>query len=565
MALHNPVEEMNKPLDTPNPDATANLSEHLSRVARLLPEKKAVVCPAASGAFVHWTFRQLDEETDRLAHGFQRAGIVRGVKTILMVRPSLELFAVTFALFRVGAIPVMIDPGMGRQKLVENLSSIGAEAFIGIPLAHILRVLSPGRFSTVKVKITVGRRLFWGGYALEDLRKGPWRPFPPAPMRPDERAAIFFTTGSTGPPKGVVYEHGMFDAQVRYLRTHFGYGRDEVDLATFPLFSLFDAVLGMTSVIPDMDPTRPAQADPRKIVHALEANNCNSMYGSPALLENLARYGAETGKKLPAVKRIITAGAPVRPDLMEAVHRLLPPEARIHTPYGATEALPVSDIDSREVLAETRQISESGGGACVGRPMAGMEVRIIGITEEPLERIEDAEILPPGTIGEIAVKGPVTTREYFRNPGATRLAKMRDGDGGVWHRMGDLGYLDDRRRLWFCGRKAHRVETAAGALFTIPCEALFNRHPRVRRSALVGVGAPGSKRPVIIVELQAGDSGRDKEGLTEELLTIARSNAMIGAINTILYHPGFPVDIRHNAKIFREKLAVWATAQVGMD
>jgi acyl-CoA synthetase (AMP-forming)/AMP-acid ligase II len=307
-----------------------------------------------------------------------------------------------------------------------------------------------------------------------------------------------------------------------------------------------------------MDPTRPAQADPRKIIHALETHNCKSMYGSPALLENLARYGAETGKKLPAVKRIITAGAPVRPDLMEAVHCLLPADARIHTPYGATEVLPVSDIDSREVLTETRKISESGGGTCVGRPLAGMEVRIIGITEEPLSRIREAVILPPGHIGEIAVRGPVTTKEYFQNPKATLLAKMRDDDGGVWHRMGDVGYLDDKGRLWFCGRKAHRVETAGGTLYTIPCEALFNRHPRVRRSALVGVGVSGNKRPVIIIELKAGDSGRDKDRLTEELLAIARDNAITRMINTVLYHHGFPVDIRHNAKIFREKLTVWA-------
>ena len=547
-----------------NLNDTSNLSEHLSRVARLLPDKKAVICPAAPGSpnFVHWTFRELDQETDRLAHGFQKAGITKGVKTILMVRPSLELFAVTFALFRVGAIPVMIDPGMGRQKLVDNLSSIGAEAFIGIPLAHILRVLSPGKFSSVKVKITVGRRLFWGGYNLEHFRKEPWRPFAPVPARPDERAAIFFTTGSTGPPKGVVYEHGMFDAQVRYLSTHFGYGQDEVDLATFPLFSLFDAVLGMTSVIPDMDPTRPASADPRKIVHALEAHNCKSMYGSPALLENLARYGAETGKKLPAVKRIITAGAPVRPDLLEAMHRMLPEDARIHTPYGATEVLPVSDIDSKEILSETRLISEAGGGTCVGRPLAGMEVRIIEITEKPLANIRDAVILPQGKIGEITVKGPVATKEYFRNPEATRVAKMQDADGGVWHRMGDLGYLDDTGRLWFCGRKAHRVETAGGTLFTIPCEALFNGHPRVRRSALVGVGATGSKRPVIIIELKQGDAGQNKERLTAEILAIAQASDITREIKTVLYHPGFPVDIRHNAKIFREKLTVWAAEQL---
>ncbi|HAJ26795.1 MAG TPA: peptide synthase [Syntrophus sp. (in: bacteria)] len=545
-------------------NGTSNLSEHLSRVARLLPDKKAVICPTApnSGTFVHWTFRELEEETDRLAHGFQKVGITKGVKTILMVRHSLELFALTFAVFRVGAIPVMIDPGMGRQKLVDNLSSIGAEAFIGIPLAHILRILSPGKFSTVKVKITVGRRFFWGGYTLNDFRKTPWRPFPPVPARPDERAAIFFTTGSTGPPKGVVYEHGMFDSQVRYLSTHFGYGQDEVDLATFPLFSLFDAVLGMTSVIPDMDPTRPAAADPKKIIQALEMHNCKSMYGSPALLENLARYGAKTGKKLPRIKRIITAGAPVRPDLMEAMHRMLPDGARIHTPYGATEVLPVSDIDSKEILFETRHISEKGGGTCVGRPLAGMEVRIVEITEKPLANIEDAVILPQGQIGEIVVKGPVATKEYFQNPEATRAAKMHDAEGGIWHRMGDLGYLDDTGRLWFCGRKSHRVETTGGTLFTIPCEAIFNHHPRVRRSALVGVGKAGEKKPVVIIELKTGDGGQDKEKLTAELLELGRSSSVTKEIETVLYHHGFPVDIRHNAKIFREKLAIWAAEQL---
>ena len=209
-----------------------------------------------------WTFKELDQETDRLAHAFQRIGIRKGARTILMVRPSFELFCVTFALLRLGAVPVLIDPGMGRQKLVDNLSSISAEAFIGIPLAHVLRVLSRSKFKSVKIFVTVGRRFLWGGYSLDELRREPWRPFTPAPSRPDDQAGIFFTTGSTGPPKGVVYEHGMFDVQVRYLNTHFDYGENDIDLATFPLFSLFDVVLGSTSVIPDMDPTKPAKADP---------------------------------------------------------------------------------------------------------------------------------------------------------------------------------------------------------------------------------------------------------------------------------------------------------------
>ncbi|MDQ5987855.1 MAG: Olefin beta-lactone synthetase [Syntrophus sp. SKADARSKE-3] len=545
-------------------DTTTNLSEHLSRAAKCLPNKKAVICHGGYNRggkpiYRHRTFLELEQETDRLAHAFQRIGIRKGCRTILMVKPSIELFCVTFALLRVGAVPVMIDPGMGRQNLVDNLSSVGAEAFIGIPLAHGLRVLSGRKFSTVRVNVTVGPRLFWGGYSLRDLVREPWRPFEPVPSRPDDMAGIFFTTGSTGPPKGVVYEHGMFDTQVRYLSSHFGYGENDIDLATFPLFALFDCVLGITAVIPDMDPTKPAKADPRKIIQALIDNGCNSLYGSPALLENLSRHGEQTGVKLPQLKRIITAGAPARPALLEALHRMLPGDAKLHTPYGATEVLPVSSIDSHEIVDATRYSSEMGSGTCVGKPMAGMQVAIIRITDEPIAHWLQAEELSRREIGEITVKGPVVTKEYFQRPEATRSAKIVDErDGGIWHRMGDVGYLDEWGRLWFCGRKTHRVEIPGAVLFTIPCEAVFNRHPRVRRSALVGVGRPGNRKPVIIIELKEGDKGEDKVTLTSELLALGRTDPRTRLIRDVLYHPGFPVDIRHNAKIFREKLAIWA-------
>ncbi|MCX7816230.1 MAG: fatty acid CoA ligase family protein [Syntrophales bacterium] len=543
------------------PVRTSNISEHLTETARKLACKKAVICPDGSS----FTFQELEEETDRLAYAFERIGITKGVRTIVMVRPSLPFFSITFALFRVGAIPVMIDPGMGKQRLVENLAKVEAGAFIGVPLAHLLRLLYPKKFKSVKVKVTVGRPHLWGGYTLAGLLSEPWRSYKPSFSSPNDMAAIFFTTGSTGPPKGVVYEHGMFDAQVHFLNDHFGYGEDDVDLAAFPLFALFDTVLGMTAVIPDMDPTRPAKADPAVIAQTIERHGCTTMYASPALLENLARYGRERGLRLPRLRRIITAGAPVRPALLEDLHSLLPDDALIHTPYGATEVLPVSDIHSREILEETRTISESGGGICVGKPLKGMQVKIIEITEEPLDSIANARELPSYEIGEICVKGPVVTKEYFRNPEATLKAKMKDYDGvSIWHRMGDVGYLDDRGQLWFCGRKSHRVVTEKGTLFTIPCEAIFNRHPRVRRSALVGVGPEGRKRPVIIVELHRGDRGLHKDELTAELLELAKSDARTESIETVLYHHSFPVDIRHNAKIFREKLAIWAAKQLGL-
>lgn len=540
---------------------TVNIAEHLSQMARRYPDKRAVVHAGGGQPYKYITFRELAAQSDNYAHGLERIGITRGTRTILMVRPSLELFALTFALFKVGAVPVLIDPGMGRENLVECLAKVEAEAFIGIPLAHVLRTLYRGAFKSVRTAVTVGRRYFWGGHRLADIAAEPGRAYETTPTRADETAAILFTSGSTGPAKGVVYTHGIFDAQVRYLQSHFGYGPDEVDLATFPLFALFDAALGMTAVIPEMDASRPGSVDPTKIIEAITNQGCTHMFGSPALLDRVSRHGEAHGVKLPTLKRVITAGAPVQPALLERFHKLLPNDAEIHTPYGATESLPVASIGSAEILGETREITARGGGTCVGRPLRGIDARIIEISDEPIEKWEDARELPIGEIGEITVKGPVVTHEYFKRPEATKLAKIRDG-AAIVHRMGDVGYLDEHGRLWFCGRKAHRVVTERGTLFTVPCEAVFNQHPHVFRTALVGVGGPGKQRPVLCVELERSDSGIGKDQLTNELLALGEANELTREITTILYHPAFPVDVRHNAKIFREKLAVWAAEQL---
>jgi acyl-CoA synthetase (AMP-forming)/AMP-acid ligase II len=557
---------MNRAKESTPPATMVNIADHLSRMARRYPSKHAVVCPAgrdAAGdvAYSHLTFSQLDHQSDRYARGLERIGVGRGMRTILMVRPGPDFFALTFALFRVGAAPVMIDPGIGRHKLAECLARVEAEAFIGVPLAHVLRILHPQAFRTVKITVTVGRRYVWGGCRLQELATEPWQPCETALTRADDVAAILFTSGSTGPPKGVVYTHGMIDAQVRSLQSHFGYAPDEIDLATFPLFALFDAAVGMTAVIPDMDPTRPGSADPRKIIEAIDTHGCTHMFGSPALLDRVGRYGEAHGVTLPSLKRVVTAGAPVRPEILERFAGLLAGDAVIHTPYGATEALPIASISSDEILTETKHQTARGGGTCVGRPLRGVDVRIIEITDEPIAEWQDAREIPVGEIGEIVVRGPVVAREYFRQPEATALAKIRDRDG-IWHRMGDVGYLDGRGRLWFCGRKAHRVTTERRTLFTIPCEAIFNQHPRVRRTALVGVGAPGQQRAVLCVEFERGDDGADRDRLTRELLSLGDASDLTKEIKTVLYHPGFPVDVRHNAKIFREKLAAWAAERL---
>ncbi|MGD9308836.1 MAG: fatty acid CoA ligase family protein [Desulfosarcina sp.] len=541
---------------------TINVATYLRTMARIQSYQRAVVCPCGRDsqgrvAYTHLTFRQLDIESDRLAQGLKGSGVSRGVRTILMVKPSLDFFALVFALFKVGAVPVVVDPGMGVSRMLNCLKESRAQALIGIPAAHVLRTLAPKYFTSVNTFITVGKRWFWGGRTLNQMRSRQWEPFRMADTRADEIAAILFTTGSTGPAKGVVYTHGVFDAQVRNIRAQFGISPGEIDLPTFPLFALFDPALGMTAIIPDMDPTKPARVNPERIVEAIANHGVTNMFASPALLNRVGRYGKQKGITLPTLKRVISAGAPAAPANIEQFSSMLTQGAQIHTGYGATEAMPVSSFGSDEILGETRVLSEQGYGMCVGQPITGIDVRIIRISDGPIAQWTDELCVPGGETGEIVVSGDQVTRGYFERPRDDALAKIKDGDT-FWHRMGDLGWLDKKGRIWFCGRKGHRVVTAKKNLYTIPCEAIFNNHPRVFRSALVGIGPKGRQCPVICIELDPEDNGRGKKRLRQELLDLAKASPLTESIDTLLFHRAFPVDIRHNSKIFREKLAVWA-------
>lgn len=543
-----------------------NISRYLKKKAAELPYKRAVVFPAGRDpagrvTYSHYTFRQLDRESDNIAAGLERIGIRHGTRTILMVKPGLDFFALTFALFKTGAIPVMVDPGMGIRRMLGCLQEGRPAAFIGIPKAHLLRKLFPKYFSTVKIWVTAGRRWFWGGHTLQDLRKNQQKPYTATRTGRDETAAILFTTGSTGPAKGVVYTHGVFDAQVKQIRSHFNITPDEIDLPTFPLFALFDPALGMTAVIPDMDPTQPARVNPTRIIEAIWNHGVTNMFASPALLNRVGAYGRANNIKLPSLKRVISAGAPVSPANIEQFSGMMSKKAQIHTPYGATEAVPVISIGSREILTETRELSEKGYGMCVGRPINDIAVRLIKISDHPIENWSEKLLVKKGEIGEIVVKGDLVTRQYFRRPKDDSLAKISD-NGDIWHRMGDLGWQDKKGRYWFCGRKSHRVTTSGGPMFTVPCEAIFNNHPAVFRSALIGIGPAGKQRPVICIELKKEHAGEDLDALKARLLEQARENPMTSRINDILFHKSFPVDIRHNAKIFREKLALWAAGKL---
>lgn len=536
---------------------SANIASHLPAMAKLDPKRPAIIAPDGRGGWRTMTFGELDTMSDRIAHGLAAIGVKRGSRTVLLAPPSFEFFPLVFAIFKVGAVMVAVDPGIGRTALLKCLEEVEADAFIGIPAAHLARLLFPKPFRTVKVHVTVGRRWLWGGHSLDEVKAlGSDQPFPMQKPDEGEPAAILFTSGSTGIPKGAIYTHQIFDAQVRLIRELYGITPGEIDLPTFPLFALFDPALGMTAVLPEMDFRFPARADPRLLIDAIATHGCTTMFGSPALIDNLGRYGVEHGVKLPTLRRVLSAGAPVRVDVLERMSKLLETNAQIFTPFGATESLPVASIGSHEVLKETGELAEAGKGVCVGKPAPEMQVRIIAISDEAIATWRPELELPTGTIGEITVTGPVVTPGYWARPAQTALAKIKDGDRVV-HRMGDVGYLDAQGRVWMCGRKGHRVETPHGTLFTTPVEEIINQLPGVRRSALVGPG----RTPVVLLEKEPSHAGADS-ALIAQAVALAEKHETTRQIERFHVYPGvFPVDRRHNAKIEREKLTVWAEAK----
>ncbi len=533
-----------------------NITLALARVAAETPERTALISCHGSG-YRQWTFRELAANAAGYCRRLREKGVNPGDRVMLMVRPSMEFVCLTFALFRLGAVVILIDPGMGYKNLLKCVGSVKPLVFIGITKAHIFKKIFPAPFKTVKLNFTIGPSL---GLFGERLPIRPWSDDNLGRRTgADDLAAIIFTTGSTGPPKGVQYTHGIFQAQLELIRDYYRIGPADIDQPAFPLFALFTTALGACAVVPDMNPAQPAKVDPARFIRTIVDHRVSYSFGSPAIWNVVSRHCLAHGIRLP-VKKILMAGAPVSGELIDRVMKIMAPGGEIHTPYGATESLPIASMTGSEILAETWELTRKGKGTCVGRPLPGIAIKIIPISDGPISGWNEKRVLNNYEIGEIVVKGPVVTKAYDHNEKENRLAKISDGPG-FWHRVGDVGYFDDQDRLWFCGRRAHRVRTAQGPMFTICCESIFNEHPAVYRSALVGVGEPGKELPVIIVEPCKKIS--DQEKLRQELRELGRANHLTNNIDHFLVHPAFPVDIRHNAKIFREKLAVWAKKQLG--
>jgi len=530
-----------------------NIASTLTEMARKNPNGLAVVVQKSpiwgdSHKYVNYSYGELKAKSDAAVHNLLKLGIEPAMHCAVMINPGIEYLAVMFALFQIGAVPVLVDPGIGHKNLKSCLEQSRPEAFIAIAKAHVASRLLGWSRGTLRIYIPVTPNLF----ELPEQAL----PIETIDQDIDMTAAIVFTSGSTGIPKGVVYTQRMFLDQIKCLKEIYNLEPKEFDITTFPPFALFYPAMGITTLFPDMDATAPGKVRPERIVHAIVSKNATNMFGSPALLKRVASYCQRHGIKLPTLRRIVSAGAPATLNTLNKLTDSLNESVQIFTPYGATEALPVSSIGSREILDETEHLTQLGAGICIGKPTPGVDVKIIRISDEPIQKWSDDLILPSGETGEIVVRGDRVSRLYYNRADETARAKISLSNDGFYHRMGDLGYYDDQGRLWFCGRKTHRVVAFSKTLFTICCERIFDTHPDVERSALVGIREPGAQMPVLCVELIKGR--RDSKRIKNELQALSDSYEMLKPITTFLFHPSFPVDVRHNSKIFREVLAVWA-------
>ncbi|MBC2606977.1 fatty acid CoA ligase family protein [Pelagicoccus albus] len=531
----------------------ANVSRFLDEKAVSQPDVPALLVPRGrqpdgSIDYLKLSFLELAAEQNEWARRLRAKGIGKGSRVLLMVKPGLPLIAICFALFKVGAVPVVIDPGMGLKSFLNCVRKSQPEFLVGISLAIWLSRVFRKAFRSLRGKIKVGGPLerVSDSFSEEAAES----------TATDDLAAVLFTSGSTGAPKGVSYEHGMFEAQVEAIRTQYSIKPGEVDLPMLPIFALFNPALGMTTVVPEINPSKPATVDPEKIVRAIQQCQVTNSFGSPALWAKIGSYCDLHDIELPSLNRILMAGAPVPPGMMKQYRRILP-NGQVHSPYGATEVLPVSSVSDLEILQGAADRTAKGAGTCVGKILEGVEARILPVVDGVMDASFLNNPLGVGEIGEIVVTGPSVTKAYDGLPEATSLAKIEKG-GRTWHRIGDLGYFDADGYLWFCGRKVERVLAGDAMFYTDCCEGVINAHPKVFRSALVARRKNGTVEPAMFVELfkdQYPASKDDEKALLAEMKELAARCQVTEAIKEFHLHKGFPVDVRHNAKIHRMTLA----------
>lgn len=511
------------------------LYEALSKFAKEIPDYHVSVEVSPSWERVSYTpltYRDFFARVQQYRRGLTHEGVVPGSKVLMLIPPGEEFLAFTFAIMGNGATPVFVDPGVGKDNLFKCIADLAPDFLVGSPQAFLLKFFKPRLFKTTQRSFWVSR-LPGLGVTTGVLRSFSTATFDGA--RTDAPVMIAFTSGATGTPKGVIFTHEMLKAQLLLFRDIFSLNPKEKDLPLLAIFSIFNVALGRTSVFVPMNHTKPISLDPSLITRVIKDLSIDSSFGSPTLWNKIGEYLLRYSETLPSIKRVLIAGAPVSEKVLNLVQSCIP-NGKALAPYGATEALPVTICS--EIKYEKALTGELG--SYVGSTVPGVRIKIV-------DR-KTGDLLEPYVIGEVLVSGINVSPRYLNRPDANRASKIQDGDT-FWHRMGDCGYLDENGDLYFCGRIAHVIETKERVYFPIPVERIFNQHPKVRRSALIF--SKSLQSVAVAIEPFPGEENGD---FLEELKLLAKSDPLTEKLTSFFFFKEFPVDGRHNAKIFRDKL-----------
>ncbi|TFD48069.1 alpha/beta fold hydrolase [Cryobacterium sp. Hh11] len=556
------------------------------------------------------SWRLLSRRVRQIAAGLVFIGVKPGDRVSLLVPPSADLTAVLYACVRIGAIVVVADAGLGLAGLTRAVRGARPDFVIGAaPGLMAARALGwPGRkISTARFPAPMAALLSIEHTLAELVQLGQARldaddALPPGPA-PTDPAAVLFTSGSTGPAKGVVYTHGQLSAVSNALFLQYGVGVGTGLVAGFAPFALLGPALGARSVTPDMDVTAPKTLTATAVAAAVAAIDATVVFLSPAALVNVvATARALTPADhaaLAGVQRFLSAGAPISESLLAQAATLMP-QATAHTPYGMTEGLLMADITLEGIRAAAASVSmprradaaahdgesdpstaslpdtavsasstggdgeaaliatsaevNPAGGVCVGGSTQTTRIRISALDASGASVGELSE--QPDVTGEIVVSAPHVKDHYDRLWLTERTSRRGGVPGERWHRTGDVGHLDTAGRLWVEGRMPHVIVTAAGVVTPVGPEQRIETLPDVARAAFVGVGPVGTQQQVAVIETVP--PARSVHRASAPLAAAVR--AVVGSpVAAVLVVPGLPTDIRHNSKIDRSRLSRWAT------
>ncbi|MFT4471144.1 alpha/beta fold hydrolase [Arthrobacter sulfonylureivorans] len=582
----------------------AELVERRTDNSPAVVDMAPLAAPGAGPRTLTWA--ELAGQVELLADGLAGIGVKAGDRINLLVPPGIELTSLIYACLKLGAVIVVADAGLGPAGLSRAIKGAGPKFIVGIERAFVAARLFnwPGQRISVTDLGEAKRKLYGIAHTVPELVEAAAANSAPALDRsllgagappsttdnsapalvqasapvvdqasaseraetrvetqsetsapapgPDDDAAILFTSGSTGPAKGVVYTHRQLAAMRDTLKDTYGLEAGTSLVAGFAPFALLGPALGATSVTPDMDVTAPKTLTAAALADAAAAVHATAVFASPAALANVLATADDLTDEhrvaLSSVDLLLSAGAPIPEPLLAKVQSLVP-SATLHTPYGMTEALPVTDISLEGIRA-----AGSGNGVCVGTPVSGATVAIAPVAADG--SVSDQPTTDSGVTGEILVSAPHVKDRYDR----LWITQQHSASVPGWHRTGDVGHLDDEGRLWVEGRLAHIITTASGVATPVAAEQVAETHDGVRLAAVVGVGPVGAQVPVAVLETlpPAAKPGTAPRDLGEEVrAAVARCTGL--DLAAVLVVPELPTDIRHNSKIDRARLADWAT------